>query len=893
MSACSVSENLEERGSSAFRLELLPGSFDFGGSADIRLSQREEAGEILLDVHAYNAHSLRALYFELYYDPTQFSPLSVSATDELAPAAQRLELNLSGQAGLVQHGQLLLHPQIDMQPGSTRGFNGSGVLATLRFERRPFSAGRAVSTPPSGANSNAVLGSGGLSGTLLWYYFSPGDYDQNGIVAVQDLTPIGINFGASVAAGPGPDGRDFKTALHAIDGSSDGVINVQDLTAIGVNFGRQVNKYTIYEAPDSSAYPASDTAPSSISLLDSVLFSTAIGNPVSERKQFFFSIPAPVPGSVYWVRPADASDMEGAPSNVYDPALAGSNNISGTILEDTSVPIDGIGDVPLAGVTVTLGGGVATTTTAGDGSYSFSGVGDNTYTVTPSLSGYSFTPINRTIAVPPDAGSTDFVGNPGAANQPPTILGVIATPQPARPGQTVSLYADGADPDGDPLTYTWQVISGGGSLIHSITSPTPYNGYTSFGEESVEIRVTLDDGRGGSIDTTQPLTISNAAPEGSWHVFDVDLGGSGTNNTGVRSSLIEVNGLPRILYYRQDSVTGDGVYEALTESPFGEVWTTQVPGGNAPSGPIPGGFGGLSALYAPRSAPVDVLVAAYDDTGMAPSPLAYSLYPATGGGWSTSGLDSDAGAGIGVDGVLDALGQPLYAYHCEQGLSTGSLRALGADDYQTNMWRFFTGIEGEPEAPGVDVGSDCSINIIGGFPAVAYYDKANAALKFAGAFNSVGSDWTTPPAVLPITVDASPGLDFGRGAQLVTESDGTPGIFYFNATDSTVLYARASSPDGSAWGGGFFSVDSGDSLRGMSAGQSPAGDPAAVYFNASSGNLVYDEITGFSPYTSNNLPIASSPGVVYGNPSYALVGGRAAVSFYDFTNQSLKYAVLY
>ena len=38
-----------------------------------------------------------------------------------------------------------------------------------------------------------------------------------------------------------------------------------------------------------------------------------------------------------------------------------------------------------------------------------------------------------------------------------------------------------------------------------------------------------------------------------------------------------------------------------------------------------------------------------------------------------------------------------------------SLRAVGADDYQANMWRFFTGIEGEPETPGIDVGSECSI----------------------------------------------------------------------------------------------------------------------------------------------------------------------------------------
>ncbi len=52
------------------------------------------------------------------------------------------------------------------------------------------------------------------------------------------------------------------------------------------------------------------------------------------------------------------------------------------------------------GITVTLGGaGSATTTTTAAGAYSFTGLADGSYTVTPSLAGYSFTPAAPTVAV--------------------------------------------------------------------------------------------------------------------------------------------------------------------------------------------------------------------------------------------------------------------------------------------------------------------------------------------------------------------------------------------------------------------------------------------------------------------------------------------------------------
>lgn len=56
--------------------------------------------------------------------------------------------------------------------------------------------------------------------------------------------------------------------------------------------------------------------------------------------------------------------------------------------------------IALSGVTINLAGAsTATTTTAADGSYSFTGLANGSYTVTPSLTGYAFTPTGTAVGV--------------------------------------------------------------------------------------------------------------------------------------------------------------------------------------------------------------------------------------------------------------------------------------------------------------------------------------------------------------------------------------------------------------------------------------------------------------------------------------------------------------
>jgi hypothetical protein len=73
-------------------------------------------------------------------------------------------------------------------------------------------------------------------------------------------------------------------------------------------------------------------------------------------------------------------------------ALIGNYSISGTVLKANKKPF--------SGVTMTLSGAASgTTTTNASGNYTFTGLFNGTFTVTPQKTGYTFTPASRTISI--------------------------------------------------------------------------------------------------------------------------------------------------------------------------------------------------------------------------------------------------------------------------------------------------------------------------------------------------------------------------------------------------------------------------------------------------------------------------------------------------------------
>ncbi len=73
--------------------------------------------------------------------------------------------------------------------------------------------------------------------SLVWHYRNEGDYDQNGVVGISDITPIAMHFGESVPGG------DDDTLLGVIDGSDNDVVDISDITPIAMGFGNEVDGY--------------------------------------------------------------------------------------------------------------------------------------------------------------------------------------------------------------------------------------------------------------------------------------------------------------------------------------------------------------------------------------------------------------------------------------------------------------------------------------------------------------------------------------------------------------------------------------------------------------------------------------------------------------------------
>ena len=136
----------------------------------------------------------------------------------------------------------------------------------------------------------------------------------------------------------------------------------------------------------------------------------------------------------YTLRPGLAGyTFSPASSTVTVPPDATAVNFTATALQTTSsiqgsISKDGSA---LPGVTIHLTTGgqqFDNTTTGNDGRFAFSGLHFGEYTVRPELTGYTFSPVSRTVNVPPDATGQDFNGTANS-NPPPIVLlpGVMGT----------------------------------------------------------------------------------------------------------------------------------------------------------------------------------------------------------------------------------------------------------------------------------------------------------------------------------------------------------------------------------------------------------------------------------------------------------------------------------
>jgi hypothetical protein len=191
----------------------------------------------------------------------------------------------------------------------------------------------------------------------------------------------------------------------------------------------------------------------------------------------------------------------------------------------------------------------------------------------------------------PDPGSdtdtfTWAVTQPGGTNSPPVVNSVSVTPSSPRTDASLTANVDASDPDGDPLTssYQWRKngtdISGadGATLELSVAG----NGDKS---DTITVRVTASDGSATSDPVTSPdVTVANSPP-----AFNQDLGNrtdtegdavslsAGANDPDGDALTYAASGLPAGLSINTSSglITGTIAAGAATSSPYSVALTVR------------------------------------------------------------------------------------------------------------------------------------------------------------------------------------------------------------------------------------------------------------------------------------------------------------------------------
>ncbi|MBN1374732.1 MAG: PKD domain-containing protein [Dehalococcoidia bacterium] len=97
-----------------------------------------------------------------------------------------------------------------------------------------------------------------------------------------------------------------------------------------------------------------------------------------------------------------------------------------------------------------------------------------------------------------------------SGNQPPVISSLTASQNQTYPEGPINLQAIVSDPDGDSLNYKW--TASGGSFVEQGRGNTTWTAPKQYGD--YEIKLMVDDGKGGSQEAVVTITVSaNHPPE--------------------------------------------------------------------------------------------------------------------------------------------------------------------------------------------------------------------------------------------------------------------------------------------------------------------------------------------------------------------------------------------
>lgn len=335
-------------------------------------------------------------------------------------------------------------------------------------------------------------------------------------------------------------------------------------------------------------------------------------------------------------------------------------------------------------------------------------------------------------------------------------------------------------------------------------------------------------------------------------------------DVGQWTSLEIVNGFPAISYY---DVTNTNLKYARALDTDGATWGAPI------TINPPGNVGTSSSLEMVNGRPA---ISYYDAINQDLLYIRATEADGTTLPWETPVTIESAG-NTGVHGSLEVVaGNPAIAYYKATGTSLKYVRATDTDGTGWGLPVTVTS--------GGTIGQNPSLAVVNGNPAISFHNTSAFTLRYVRATSTDGSTWAGS-----ITLDtASTG-----GNSSLAVVNGNPAISYKDSTNTNLKYVRANDANGAtaaAWGPRI-TIDSDGSVGSVPSLVIAAGNPAVSYWDAGNGNLKYIRASGANG-TSWNAPFTidvGSGGNVGQWTSLAVVNGKPAVSYYDVTEQNLRY----
>jgi hypothetical protein len=309
---------------------------------------------------------------------------------------------------------------------------------------------------------------------------------------------------------------------------------------------------------------------------------------------------------------------------------------------------------------------------------------------------------------------------------------------------------------------------------------------------------------------------------------------------------------------------------ALSYDPKGGSLTYAFdPTGQTPG--LPGAYASSATVTATYDVAGDFLAAGW----VRDSSSAYARGQALVSVWRFRTLTVDSDGWAGSDPSLAVVGgRPAIAYY-DYAYANEDLKYVRAQDTAGAGW-------GAPlvlDSTG-RVGQYASLAVVDGRPAVAYYDGNYGDLKYVRAQDAFGDTWGAP-----LTLDSAG--EVGRYASLAVV-DGRPAVAYYDQTNGVLKYVRALDAAGATWGAPL-TVDSVGDVGAYASLAVVDGRPAVAYYDATNYDVKYVRAQDTAG-SSWGVPLAAdSTGNVGQYASLAVVDGRPAVAYYDWANNDLKY----